>query len=87
VAEQAAKADAVVDEAHIAGLGASHPLTVQAKMLRQELLRVKADLERELRGGARLLGVRPDGALGRRARHPAGSLGHREPAPHGAPVL
>jgi hypothetical protein len=31
-----------------AGLGGSHPLTVHAKMLRLELLKVKADPEREL---------------------------------------
>jgi hypothetical protein len=48
VAEQAAKADALVDESLAAGLGGSHPVTVQAKMLRLELLNVKADLEREL---------------------------------------
>jgi hypothetical protein len=36
-----------VDEAHAAGLDGSHPVTLQAKMLRLELLNVKADLERE----------------------------------------
>ena len=46
-AEQAAKADDLVDEAKAAG-GGNHPVTVHAKMLRLELLRVKADLEREL---------------------------------------
>jgi hypothetical protein len=46
--EQAASASAIVDEAHAAGLDGSNPVTVQAKMLRLELLRVKADLEREL---------------------------------------
>jgi hypothetical protein len=48
VSEQASKTDALVDEALEEGLEGSHPLTVQAKMLRLELLRVKADLEREL---------------------------------------
>jgi hypothetical protein len=48
VSEQAAAASAVVDEAFKAGLDGSHPLTLQAKMLRLELLKVKADLEREL---------------------------------------
>ena len=43
----AAKADELVDEAKAAG-GGNHPVTVHAKMLRLELLRVKADLEREL---------------------------------------
>ena len=46
IAEQAAKADDLVDEATTAG-GASHPVTVRAKMLRLELLKVKADLDRE----------------------------------------
>jgi hypothetical protein len=47
IAEQAAKADELVDEAKAAG-GGDHPVTVHAKMLRLELLKVKADLEREL---------------------------------------
>jgi hypothetical protein len=47
VAEQAVEADELVDEAKAAG-GGDHPVTVHAKMLRLELLRVKADLEREL---------------------------------------
>ena len=38
VAEQAQKASAVVDEAHNAGLDGSHRVTLQAKMLRLELL-------------------------------------------------
>ncbi len=46
LSEQATKADELVDEATAAG-GASHPVTVHAKMLRLELLKVKADLERE----------------------------------------
>lgn len=48
LSEQAAKADALVDEALNAGLNGSHPVTLQAKLLRHELLQVKADLEREL---------------------------------------
>jgi len=47
IAEQAAKADELVDEAKAAG-GGDHPVTVHAKMLRLELLKVKADLERGL---------------------------------------
>jgi hypothetical protein len=43
VAEQAEKADALVDEAIEAGHGRSDPLVIQAKMLRLELLKVKAD--------------------------------------------
>jgi hypothetical protein len=45
--EQAVKADELIDEAKAAG-GGNHPVTVHAKMRRLELLKVKADLEREL---------------------------------------
>jgi hypothetical protein len=48
VADQAAKTDDLVDEAIAVGHGRSDPLVVHAKMLRMELLKVKADLEREL---------------------------------------
>jgi hypothetical protein len=88
VSEQAGKADALVDEAIGAGLDVSHQVTLHAKMLRLELLKVKADLERELedfvlnRSKCGLdvhwvsgLGVSP------------GHWAHREPAPHGAPVF
>jgi hypothetical protein len=88
VSEQAAKADAVVDEAVAAGLDGSHPVTLQAKMLRQELLQVKADLERELEHL-----VLDCSACGRTVHWIAG-LGaspghwaHGEPAPHGEPVI
>jgi len=47
IAEQAAKADELVDEAKAAG-GGDHRVTVHTKMLRLELLKVKADLEHEL---------------------------------------
>jgi hypothetical protein len=47
VAEQAAKADALVDELQAAGLPADGPV-LQAKLIRLELLKVKGDLEREL---------------------------------------
>jgi hypothetical protein len=47
LSEQAAKADELVDEAAATG-GGDHPVTIHAKMLRLELLKVKADLEREL---------------------------------------
>lgn len=62
--EQAANANRVIDEALAAGLPSDHPVTLQAKMLRLELLRVKADLERELRPGcstARLAAWRSTG--------------------------
>jgi hypothetical protein len=87
VARQAVKADELVDEAKAAG-GGSHPVTIHAKMLRLELLNVKAGLERELedfvldcsRCGLDVhwvsgLGITP------------GHWAHREPAPHGEPVV
>ena len=47
VSRQAIKANDLIDEILAAGLGGSDPMTVHAKMLRLELLNVKADLERE----------------------------------------
>ena len=88
VTEQAAKADDLVDEAIDVGHGRSDPLVTHAKMLRLELLKVKADLERELedfvlncsRCGLDVhwvsgLGITP------------GHWAHREPAPHGEPAV
>ena len=87
VSEQAVKADELVNEAKAAG-GGNHPVTVHDKMLRLELLKVKADLERELedfslncsRCGLDVhwvsgLGVSP------------GHWAHREPAPYGEPAV
>jgi hypothetical protein len=48
VTEQAAKADATVDEAVSIGLDGSGRPVVSIKMIRAELLSVKADLEREI---------------------------------------
>jgi hypothetical protein len=88
ISEQAAAASAVVDEAFKAGLDGSHPLTLQAKMLRLELLKVKADLERSL--GELVLDCTDCGrtvhwvaGLGISAGHWA----HREPAPHHEPAV
>jgi hypothetical protein len=77
--------DYLVDEAIDVGHGRSDSLVVHAKMLRLELLKVKADLERELEDfslncskcGLDVhwvsgLGVSP------------GYWAHAEPAPHGA---
>jgi len=88
VVEQADKADALVDEAIDVGHGRTDALVVHAKMLRLELLKVKADLERELetlslncsKCGLDVhwvsgLGVTP------------GHWAHGEPAPHGEPVV
>jgi hypothetical protein len=87
LAEQAAKADELVDEAKAAG-GGDHPVTVHAKMLRLELLKVKADLERELEAWVPNctrcgLDVHWVSGLGITPGHWA----HREPAPHGEPVV
>lgn len=88
VSEQASAADALVDEALAAGLDGSHPVTLQAKLLRLELLKGKADLEREL--GHPVLDCTDCG----RTVHWVAGLGpspghwaHREPAPHGEPVM
>jgi hypothetical protein len=48
VTEQAANANAIVDEAMDAGLDGSDAVKVHVKQLRAELLSVKSDLEREL---------------------------------------
>jgi hypothetical protein len=86
VTEQAAHADAVVDEAIEAGLDGSEPFVVNIKRLRAELLSIKGDLERELE--RELLNC---AACGRTA-HYVGGLGveaghwaHAEPAPHATP--
>lgn len=44
ISEQAASASGVIDEALAAGLAGDHPVTLQTKTLRLELLKVKADL-------------------------------------------
>jgi hypothetical protein len=87
LAEQAAKADDLVDEATAAG-GGSHQVTIHAKLLRLELLQVKADIEREL--GTFVL----DGSACGREVHwveghgvSPGHWAHREPAPHGNPAI
>jgi hypothetical protein len=88
MSEQAAKADALIDEALNAGLDGSHPLTVHAKMLRLELLTVKADLEREL--GTLVLDCSDCGRTVHWIAGLGSSPGHwayREPAPHGEPAI
>ena len=86
IAEQASKADELVDEVKAAG--GDHPVTVHAKMLRLELLKVKADLERELEDFVLNcskcgLDVHWVSGLGVSPGHWA----HREPAPHGEPAV
>jgi hypothetical protein len=87
IAEQAVKADELVDQATSAG-GPDHPVAIQAKMLRLELISIKADVERQL--GPWSLNCRACSrdvhwvlGLGTRAGHWA----HGEPAPLGAPVV
>ena len=87
IAQQASKADELVDEAKAAG-GGDHPVTVHAKMLRLELLKVKADLERELEDFSLNyskcgLDVHWVSGLGITPGH----WSQAEPAPHGAPVV
>jgi hypothetical protein len=88
VTEQAANANAIVDEAMDAGLDGSEPFVVNLKMLRAELLSVKGELERELERvvlDCVVCGVSAHyvGGLGVRAGHWA----HAEPAPHATPKL
>jgi hypothetical protein len=88
IAEQAAKADDLVNEAIGVGHGWSDPLVTHAKMLRLELLKVKADLERELETWSLNcikcgLDVHWVGGLGVSPGHWA----HGEPAPHGEPAV
>jgi hypothetical protein len=88
IAEQTAKADDLVNEAIGVGHGWSDPLVTHAKMLRLELLKVKADLERELEDFSLNcskcgLNVHWVSGLGITPGHWA----HGEPAPHGTPAV
>ena len=88
VTEQAAKADDLVDEAIEVGHGRSDPLVTHAKMLRLELLKVKADLERELEDfvlNCRKCGLDVHWVSGLGIQ--PGHWAHREPAPHGEPTI
>jgi hypothetical protein len=88
VTEQAANANAIVDEAMDAGLDGSGPFVINIKRLRAELLSVKGELERELEKvvldcAACGKTIHYVGRLGVRAGHWA----HAEPAPHETPKL
>jgi hypothetical protein len=88
VAEQSAKADSLVDEAIEVGHGRSDPLVVHAKMLRLELLNVKADLERELEDfslNCSKCGLDVHWVSGLSLS--PGHWAHAEPAPHGEPEV
>src|SRR4249920_2645694 len=89
ISEQAANTNKVIDEAMEAGLPADHPVTVAAKQVRLELLKVKADLEREL--GTWVLDCKACATevhwvQGISMADP-GRWGHRLPAPHGEPSV
>ena len=89
ISEQASNTSKVVDEAMDAGLPADHPVTVAAKQVRFELLRVKADLERELRTwviDCKACGMEVHWVQGISMADP-GHWGHRRPAPHGEPTV
>lgn len=83
VTDQGAKADDLVDEAIAVGHGWSDPLVVHAKRLRMELLKVKADLERELEDfslNCSKCGLDVRWVSGRGVT--PGPWSHAEPAPH-----
>jgi hypothetical protein len=88
VAEQAVKTNTVIHEVTEAGLASDHPVTIAAKQIRLESLKVKADLEQELRPArSQLHGLRPGGSLGPTRQHGGPRhWGHRFPAPHGEPT-
>jgi len=88
VTEKAARADDLVDEAIDVRHGRSDPLVTHAKMLRLELLNVKAELERELEDfvlNCRKCGLDVHWVAGLGTQ--PGHWAHREPAPHGEPAL
>ena len=72
-----------------AGLAADHPVTVAAKQVPLELLKVKADLEREL--GTWVLDCTACGMEVRRVQGISmadrGHCGHGFSAPHGEPSI
>jgi hypothetical protein len=86
ISKQAAKTSDLIDEAMYA-LPADHPVTIAAKMLRLELLRTKAELERGLSEFSLTCAdcgrnVHWVSGLGNAAGH----WSHAEPAPHGEPA-
>jgi hypothetical protein len=87
IVEQATKTNDLIDEAMETGLAADHHVTVAAKMLRLELLKTKAELERGLEEFSLTCtdcgrNVHWVSGLGNAAGH----WSHAEPAPHGEPV-
>ena len=88
ISEQAVAAQAVVVEAHVAGLDDSHTVAIRAKMLRLELLQMKGYLEREL--GLLVLDCSECGQTAHYVaglRVTPGHWAHAMPAPHGEPTI
>jgi hypothetical protein len=89
IAEQATNSNKVIDDAIEAGLAADHPVTVAAKQVRLELLKVKADLEREL--GKLVINCTACGMKVHWVQcvsmSDPGHRGHRFLAPHGKPAV
>jgi hypothetical protein len=88
ISEQAANASKVIDEAMDAGLAGNHPVTIPAKMLRLELLKTKAELERGLEDFSLTCtdcgrNVHWVSGLG----NAAGNWSHAEPALHEEPAV
>src|SRR5262245_8043840 len=87
ISRKAANTSLLIDEA-MGTLPADHPVTIAAKMLRLELLKTKAELERGLEEFLLTCGdcgrdVHWVSGLGKAA----GQWSHAEPAPHGAPSV
>jgi hypothetical protein len=88
IAQRANSASQIIDEAYAAGLPSDHPVTIQAKRLRLELLQIKGELERSLEDFSLTctacgLDVHWVGGVGDTPGH----WGHRFPAPHGEPMI
>ncbi len=89
IAEQATRTNDLIDEAMEAGLAANHPVTVAAKMLRLELLKTKAELERGLSDfvlECTACGMEVHWVQGISMADP-GHWAHARPAPYGEPVV
>src|SRR5574342_1211019 len=88
VSEQAKAANVIIEEALETGLHGSDPIPIHAKALRIELLRLKANLERELESFVLDCSEcgRPVHLVSRFGVSP-GYWAHREPSPHHEPAI
>jgi hypothetical protein len=87
ISEQAAKASDLIDEAMDTGLPADHPVTIAAKMLRLELLKTMAELERGLEEFSLTCTDCGRDVHWVSSLWVAGHWSHAEPAPHDAPAV